>query len=199
MASYHRCAVVFITHLTKAAAASPLYRAMGSLGLVAAARAVHLCWPDEESTGRCLFLPLKSNLSQSMKAYAYRVTTRDSPTGPGAPFIEWEPDPVPLTLLSTSTANPIPRIEDARCAAWLKEVLTEGPLPVPDVEKAAREAGFSRNALRRAKKVVGVSSRPTEAGGPWVLSILRDNPPPILHRDSPIPNDAAGETGNGKE
>jgi hypothetical protein len=169
LASQIRCAVIFITHLTKSAASSPLYRAMGSIGLVASARAVHLCWPDEEKPGRCLFLPLKCNLSQTLRAFAYSVATRDG----SAPFIEWEPEPVPLSLLSTSTANPIPRIEDARCAAWLKEVLTEGPASVAEVQKAAMSAGFSRNSLRRAKKAIEASSFPDGPGGPWIISLTR--------------------------
>jgi hypothetical protein len=161
-------AVVFITHLTKSPAASPIYRAMGSVGMVAAARAVHVCWPDEEAPGRCLFVPLKCNLAHTINAFAYSIVTVPPDL---VPCIEWEPQPVLLSLVGTSTANPIPRVEDARCAAWLRGILSEGPQSVSYVERASRQAGFSRNALRRAKKSLGATSTPSEAGGEWQLHL----------------------------
>lgn len=48
LATARRFAVLCVTHLTKSPASSPIYRAMGSLGLVAAARAVHTCWPANQ-------------------------------------------------------------------------------------------------------------------------------------------------------
>ncbi len=168
MAEEHRFAVIFVTHLTKSPAASPIYRAMGSVGMVAAARAVHVCWPDEETPGRCLFVPLKSNLAQALKAYAYSIQKHPVLD---APVVAWEDEPVPLALLSTSTANPIPRVEDARCASWMQAILEEGPLAVSDVHRAARSAGFSRTTLRRAKKSLNVNSHPIGKGGEWEMSL----------------------------
>jgi len=174
LAARRRIAAIFITHLTKSPAASPLYRAMGSVGLVASARAVHVCWPEDETPGRCLFVPLKCNLAQSLKAFAYTI----QPIGePGIPVIQWEPEPVPLSLLSTSTANPIPRVEDARCAGWLSGILAEGPVPVSDLNRAAKAAGFSRNALRRAKKALGVTSAPVDKGGDWEANLPQKGDP----------------------
>jgi hypothetical protein len=160
-------ALIFITHLTKAPAASPLYRAMGSIGLAAAARAVYLCWPDDEAPGRNLLIPLKCNVGIALNAFAYSIESTEH--GAGSPRITWEPEAVPLSIMATSTANPIPRIEDARCASWLKGILEEGPLAVTAVQSAARAAGFSRNALRRAKKALQVVSRPIQSGGEWEM------------------------------
>ena len=169
MAAELNFAVLAITHLTKSPAASPLYRAMGSLSLVAAARAVWTLWPDQDDARRTFFIPLKCNLSEALHALAYSLA--DSPVKPGYPCINWEPEAIPLALVPTSTANPVPRIRDQQCIAWLKKVLSQGAVPSKDLDHAAECEGFGRNVLRRAKAALGVNSYVEGVGSPWLCSL----------------------------
>ncbi|HUT33009.1 MAG TPA: AAA family ATPase, partial [Planctomycetota bacterium] len=86
-------AVLAISHLTKKADAALLYRTMGSLAFVAAARAVWAVGPDRapaaapELAGRRLFLPVKCNLAGGVTGLAYRVVP--SADDPEVPILAW--------------------------------------------------------------------------------------------------------------
>ncbi|MBM4041620.1 MAG: AAA family ATPase [Planctomycetes bacterium] len=147
-------AVIAISHLTKSCGVSPLYRAMGSLALVAASRAVWTLWPDLDEPERTFFIPLKCNLSAALHAHAYRIAA--SPLNPKQPVVVWEPEPIPMALMATSTAHPVFRAKDHECATWLRDVLKGGPVPSTDLGKAAREEGFGRTVFRRAKNALRV-------------------------------------------
>ncbi len=159
-------AVLALTHLTKASGASPLYRAMGSLALTAASRAVWTLWPDQDEPERTFFIPLKCNLSAALHAHAYRIVA--SPLNPKQPTLIWEPEAIPMALMATSTAHPMPRLRDQECMAWLRGLLGKGPVPSRDVEKAAAEEGYGYHILRRAKRILGVITSPDGLGATWV-------------------------------
>ena len=161
-------AVVAISHLTKSPAASPIYRAMGSLGLVAASRAVWSLWPDLDDPKRTYFIPLKCNLSPSLTALAYQIAKHPDID---APWLVWDPEPIPLTLVSTSTANPLPRVVDQQCIGWLRDLLKDGPLPAGTIDEQAGERGFGRNLVRRAKAALDVHTSLDEYGGKWVCRL----------------------------
>lgn len=169
IAAEHQVAVLAISHLTKAPAAAPLYRAMGSVGLVAACRAVWTLWPDLDVPRRTFFIPLKCNLSAALHGMAYEIGVRPGYT---CPVIHWEPQEIPLALLPTSTANPIARLQDQQCIAWLHTLLRGGPMASSTVERLAAERGFGRNTLRRAKAALGVQVRSTGFSGPWVWLLV---------------------------
>ncbi len=114
-------------------------------------------------------MPLKCNLSAALHAHAYRIVA--SPLNPKQPVLVWEPEAIPMALLSTSTANPMPRLRDQECAAWLRGLLETGPVPAADVESAAKEEGFGRNTLLRAKRVLGVLTERAEFTGGYTCKL----------------------------
>ncbi len=162
-------AVIAISHLTKSSGAGLIYRAMGSLALVAASRAVWTLWPDMDEPERTFFIPLKCNLSAALHAHAYRIVA--SPLNPKQPTLIWEPEPIRMALLSTSTANPMPRMRDQQCVSWLRCLLKNGPVPSSDLEKAAGEEGYGRIIFRRAKRILGVLHEPHGARGTWLCRL----------------------------
>ncbi|HPD14445.1 MAG TPA: AAA family ATPase [Planctomycetota bacterium] len=162
-------AVLALTHLTKASGAAPLYRAMGSLALVAASRAVWTLWPDLDEPDRTYFVPLKCNLSPALHAHAYRIGP--NPLNPKQPAIIWEPEPIPMALLAASTASPVPRQRDQQCVGWLRAVLKDGPVPSADIEEAASREGYGRNVLARAKRILGVFHEPAGLRGKWLCRL----------------------------
>jgi len=161
-------AVVAISHLTKRHEATMLYRAMGSLALVAAARAVWAVGPDREAAGRLLFVPVKCNLVGGVAGLAYRIVP--SPEDPAVPRLEWEGEPLALTAQEAfGMADATTRLE--RAMAWLEGVLAAGPVAVREVERRAGEAGIAPVTLRRAKRLLRVRAYHRGFGSGWVWGL----------------------------
>jgi len=159
LAARRRLAVVAVTHLRKGEGPA-LYRAMGSLAFVAAARAV---WavardPKDPTKRRRLFLPAKNNIAPDPTGLAYTL----EPAENGTAYVAWAAEPVQLTADEALAPPPQPRgrgpVPAERTAAteWLGTLLADGPVPVDDVRKAAREAGLSWATVRRGQEHLGV-------------------------------------------
>jgi len=172
MAERTGVAVVAITHLTKRAGASVIYRAMGSLAFVSAARAVWAAVPDPASkgspqaTGRMLLLPVKCNLAGGVTGMAYRIVPH--PDNPALPTVVWEPEPVAMTAQEAMDIMPRPTPRD-RAAEWLLTLLAAGPALATEVEERGCKAGFTLVTLRRAKTELGILSCREGTGWMWRL------------------------------
>ena len=160
-------AVVAVTHLNKSTRLSLIYRAMGSLGFVAASRAVWAVLPDREEPGRMLFAPLKCNLAERPTALAFRIVRSDGPHG--APILEWEPEPVEFDHWDEQRRERVPRDPQWRVAAeWLRELLAKGPVPCQEAEQLAAQLGIPRYSLLKAKRSLGVVAERDDSGHSWV-------------------------------
>lgn len=170
LASKHQVAVIAVTHLNKGGSSSPLYRAMGSLAFVAAARAVFGVAKDEENPARRLMMPLKSNLGPDTSGVAYEVISNDS----GLPTLRWDPCPITEDLedvFNASSGGERSDIQDA--ADWLKDVLAPGRVKTKDLQSLASHAGHAWRTVKRAKSKLGVQSEKTGYGadGVWFWSL----------------------------
>ncbi len=76
LAEQKRVAVVAVTHLRKGEGAA-IYRAMGSLAFVAAARAAWAVVKDQDDPQKRLLLPMKNNLAPDVDGLAYRIEASD--------------------------------------------------------------------------------------------------------------------------
>src|SRR5262249_455009 len=93
------------------------------------------------------------NLAGDVPTLAYRIEDR----GDG-PAVEWEAEPVDVTAeqaLAAESEDPHERDERAECDRWLRETLSDGPVPVAGITKAARGAGVSPSALNGSKRRIG--------------------------------------------
>ena len=184
LAAKHNLAIVAVTHLNKAQGGPAIYRSMGSLAFAAAARAAWVVTKDKDDPARRLLLPVKNNLAPDVGGLAYRI----GPVGVrGAPAVAWEPDPVSLTAdeaLAGDRGEACGRTERDDAADWLREFLADGPRPAADVEREAREAGFTFSTLRRAKAAIGVKSLKQAFGGHWEWALRpEDAQPPRMRSD----------------
>lgn len=172
LASKYKVAIVAVSHLNKGSGQA-IYRAMGSLAFVAAARAVWAVLKDKDDPNRRLVLPIKNNIGNDTSGLAYRVATAAN----GAPCLEWEPGPVnvdvawAMTPAMTSGGDSGERQE---AKAWLIECLSNGGLPAKDIEREAKDAGFSLATLRRAKQDAGIKSVKASFGSGWIWTIPED-------------------------
>ena len=167
LAEEANAAVVAVTHLNKNARVSLIYRAMGSLGFVAASRAVWAVLPDREEPGRMLLAPIKCNLAERPTALAFRIVR--SPGATGAPALAWEPEPVEFATGDERWTARVPRDAEWRAAAeWLREALARGAVSCEKVEELAREKGIPRYSLLRAKRHIGAVADRDASHYSWV-------------------------------
>ncbi len=154
-------AVVLVSHLTKGGSANGKHRVLGSIAYVGACRANFLFVSDtEDATGRrVLMLDNGGNVAPPAPTLAYMIEDRDN-----GPQVTWCDEPVSTTIEQALRLLPSPPDEEEQaffgreCDQWLREMLAAGPVPHAEIMSVGREAGFSRDALRRAKRRIGVTA-----------------------------------------
>jgi hypothetical protein len=166
-----------VSHLTKAGSNNGKHRVLGSIAYVGACRANHLfvADPDDPSSRRVLMVDNGGNIAPPASALAYTIETRNS-----GPRIEWSHEPV-TTAIDKLLEPELPRqldhgeqlVRHRECDRWLHAFLTDSERSAIDIFKAASEAGFSKNQVRRAKSRVGAVARRAgfdkDAQWSWVL------------------------------
>ena len=149
LAREHNVAVLAVSHLRKKDGAA-IYRTMGSLAFVAAARAAWVISKDPDDPRRRLLLPLKNNIAPDTTGLSFTIEQL-APDGP--PVIRWSPQTIPVTAESVvGNARRPGRPDEERQAAvkWLRQVLSKGPRLSTDVRTSAAEHGFNLRTLTRA-------------------------------------------------
>ncbi len=172
-------AVVAVSHLRKGEGPA-MYRTMGSMAFVAAARAAFaVCKdPEDEAGRRRLMLPVKNNLGNDETGLAYRLMAPE----PGAiPHVLWEPEPITTSAddaLARPKERPGPKPDAAdRAEAFLRKHLAEGPQPAAELTETAHdEHDISERALRRARKALEVTAYRETPTGPWWWKLPDDSP-----------------------
>ena len=165
LAGRYGVAVVMVTHLSKQAGCRALYRAMGSMAFVAAARAAYLVVEDKEDPQRRLLLPMKNNLGEDRTGLAYRLMDGR---------IEWEPGVVSTTadvaLAAQADREGGRQAVGNNVAEWLRGLLESGPVPTQTVRTEAEAAGYAWRTVRRAVEdlvPVRAFKLPGQFCGPW--------------------------------
>jgi AAA domain len=202
LADRYQMAVLAIVHLGKNEQRRALYRALGSIAFVAAARSMLAVAQDPDDKGRRLVAGGKANLSGEAAGLAYRVIGV-CPTcglhvsdglecrGCGVQSVAklvWEDTPVPgldADRLLGAQSTPDERDEAHDAEAFLRSLLNSRDVPAKEGEQAARAHGIAPRTLDRARRRVGV--RAYSIGFKpkvwwWTLSPDDHAPPPA---DSP--------------
>lgn len=164
LAARRNVAIVLVTHLSKGGGGSALYRAMGSLAFVAAARAAFAVVRDKSDPELRLFLPMKNNLANDRAGLAYRLTD----TG-----IQWQAGTVDIDVNEAMGVNADAIQDDPidEAVEWLRGEMFNGPVAAKDIESRADRDGIRPRTLARAKKKLGIESGReggTGAKGRWM-------------------------------
>jgi hypothetical protein len=163
LAERRRVAIVGINHLNKGEGQA-MYRAMGSIGFLAAARAAWQVCADRRDPTRSLFLPVKMNLAPRPSGLAFRLSEEG---------LSWEQGEV-RTTADEALRSPDDSRTPARAEAkeWLKELLKDGPVMADDVWGRAKADGMCQKTVKLAKKELGIRTDKTGGPGePWVWSL----------------------------
>lgn len=150
LAEQHNSAVLVIGHLRKGGAERAIYRALGSIDFVAAARSMLLLDDDPNDEGARILAHAKSNLAPLGSSLRFRLIDG---------HIEW----LGVSNLTAEDLNgPSERSSEERgnreeAIDWLRDALQDGPQFSHDLIKRAKdELGVSERTLKRAKAALGV-------------------------------------------
>ncbi len=169
LAAEKRVAIMAVTHLRKGEGAA-MYRAMGSLAFVAAARAAWAIVRDKQDARRRLMLAVKNNLAADVaNGLAFTV----EPHGPsGAPVVCWEREPVTITadeaMAPELKRRGPPSDEHDQAVEFLRERLVDEARSAREViDEAVNGCGIAKRTLDRARRTIGVVAFRREHRGPW--------------------------------
>jgi len=200
------CAVLGITHFSKGTGGrDPVERVTGSIAFAALARLVLVAAkvkaePGDEGEPRRVLMRAKSNIGPDDGGFAYALERIEVAPEVEGQRVRWlEPlEGTARELLAEAEAEPAEDADDGPgdVAAWLRELLSAGPVPARDVKRQADEAGYSWRTTQRAMKRAGAQSRRPGFGKPaeWFLGGSRATVAP----PAPAPERGAiGVTGDG--
>jgi RecA-family ATPase len=145
-------AIEAVMHLGKGAQRPALYRALGSVAFVAAARIVLAVaeHPDDET--RRVLAPVKANICAPSAVLSFTV---------GAGRLQWDADPVANLDIDALLSTGPDRQERRAADDWLRELLSDGQVAVREIRKAATGGGLSWHTVERAKARLKVGARKT--------------------------------------
>lgn len=164
-ASTYNCAIVLIGHMNKKENSKELYRGLGSIDIVAAARSVlQVSRKDEDSSTRYM-KHVKSSLAAKGRDISFEI---DADRG-----FQWLG--CVGTAEGTAADNPgntediKPLSKDEMLANLLIKKLADGPVRATEIQSEFIEIGIGMKALKRVKKIVGIKS--VRKQGQWFWSM----------------------------
>lgn len=164
------CAIILIGHMNKDSKSSKgIYKGLGSIDIVAAARSVLLLGRDPKNKYIRAVIPVKSSLAPEAKAVAFELN-------PDTGF-KWigESSLTEKDLLGGFKKEKS-EIEEAE--EYILDLLEDGDILVKEAKDQLMDEGFSEMTIRRAKKKLGIKTRSEGFGkdkkGYWIKPKTED-------------------------
>jgi hypothetical protein len=178
LAAMSGCTILLLRHPPKSGGNDAVNWGGGSVAVAGIARAAMLVArdPDDESGDTRVLAWSKSNLSREPSSLNYRLTEDVSRTV----RIEWGAASAHRAVdLIAAPVSPEEREETNACRAWLRGflALNGGVHLAGAVHDAAASQGYSKSALGRASKGLGVIKRKDGMRGRWQWTL-----PESIHR-----------------
>ena len=153
LAARRRVSIVAVMHMRKGGSDKAVYRAMGSLAFVAAARMAWLVTRDAEDKELRLLLPVKCNLCETPEGLAFRIEE------PGV--LQWQAY-TPTITADEAVEEQKPKRTSKRTLAvqWMREALKNGPVESDTLKAEAQRLGICWRTLCRGLDDVGNEIQP---------------------------------------
>lgn len=176
LAAKHGAAVVCVSHLNKSSGGEALMRVMGSLAFVATARAAFIVAKDNDDPARRLFLPAKNNIGNDQTGLSFTVEAAKIPSATGmveTSRILWGQEAVTVTAdeAVASISNPEEHSDMQDAKAFLRDLISAGPVPSRQIRADAEGAGYSWRTIQRAQKALGIDAVKDGMKGGWVWKL----------------------------
>ena len=167
-------AIVIIGHMNKGEKSKSIYRGLGSIDIIAAARSVLLIGKRKTDPDTRFITQIKNNLSPFGKAIKFTINDR------GKVVFLGECDVSDEDLLSTTDVKQ-PKYEIAK--TLITSMLADGDKKSNDVFDACIEAGVSSTMMQYVKKMIGIKSVRKIDDWYWTL-----NPDAVESGDNEFPD-----------
>lgn len=178
MAAKHDVAVVLVTHMNKSKDQEPIARVIGSIGLVAAARAGYVVIKDHKNPDLRHFVPVKNNIGNDKDGFSFMIEGVKLPVdilSVETSKVSWLPD----TVQAQDILNPEAKAKETQTNGakdFLSECLADGPKLSADVFEEAKGAGYKKGAIQRAAQALGVKRRKQDVlNGQWEMYLPADD------------------------
>lgn len=174
LADKHGIAILAISHLNKNSGGEAMTRITGSGAYVAAARAAFLVGDHPDIDGAQCMATLKTNLSPNKTAIGYKVVSVTTKDGIDTSRVEWLPgvidiDADSLLMGKRDSIDLDANTAKSDAAAFLIDVLKQGPVKSTQVYEQADAAGIAESTLKRAKKALRIRSE--KDSGSWLMCL----------------------------
>ncbi len=197
MAAQYNVAVILVTHFNKSRDQEALARVIGSIGLIAAARAGYAVVKDAVNPDIRHFVPLKNNIGNDKDGFSFRIESVTLEGNFETSRVRW----LPGTVDAHKILNPVKPASGGGAQEFLKELLSSGAMPVRDIYPQGDATGYSEAVLRRAAGRIGVVKKKLGMKDGWIWSLPEDtehdedNTPPgaesSLATDKSLPEEEA--------
>ena len=156
-----KCAIIMIGHMNKANGGKSLYRGLGSIDIVAAARSVLLVGRSQEDSSIRVVAQIKNSLAQEGATLAFELSKEQG--------IRWigQYDMSIDEILNRSSDGSNTKVDKA--CDELKRRLQGGRTPCSVVYAALEAEGISKRTVDIAKKTLNIVSRKFADGWYWML------------------------------
>lgn len=169
LAERHRIAVLLVAHLNKGGMQSAMDRITGAKAFVAAARLAWLVVKDHQDQNTVLMLQLKTNLTESLDGFSYRVEKEQLPSGAEASKIVWNDLPVKLSPDQALQRPPKKVSGQEQAEAWLQQRLAQGPVAVRVLKDESDLLACSWDTIKRAAKELHIRGEGENKARVWML------------------------------
>jgi len=159
-ASLYDCAIVLIGHMNKKQSSKDIYRSLGSIDLVAAARSVLQVehHPDDDSIS--VVHHVKSSLTPRGNDLFFTIDADRK--------IEWLDGDCIQSEISEDV-QPIRYSKQAQAADLLRVLLADGPIKATDIQQFFINENISERTILMTKKALGIHSVKREGVWYWEL------------------------------
>lgn len=166
-AAMYDCAIVLIGHLNKRQGAKMIYRALGSIDVVAAARSVIEVDSYAEDSEVRILRHIKSSLTAKGKNLYFSID--------GRKCIRWlSEDDFDESGELVSPANDKKKKQDI-AAEELLVILANGPVRSSDIQTFFRKEGISEKTVLLAKKMLDIQSFKKDSVWFWQLPVIKSD------------------------
>ncbi len=155
------CAFLLVRHLGKSPAERPIYRGLGPVQLAALVRSILVLGQDPGEPRRRVLAHLKSSLVPGGPSLSFAIEDAR---------LAWE-GPVEARAADLLGREETSRERSALDAAreFLRAALAQGPKPLQEILKEARNEGIAQRTLFRAKGLLGVIVERKDRTATWRL------------------------------
>lgn len=174
LAALRQCAVLGISHFSKGSQGKdPIDRVTGSLAFGALARVVMATarLPDD----RRLLARAKSNIGEDGQGFVYDLEVTEPVEGIKATRVTWGEALEGNARELLGMADPAPEDSEgetrADVEAFVKGILTDGPVTAKQMKADADGAGYSWDRVKRAASRLGVERRKEGFDRGWVWAL----------------------------